>query len=255
MTDAPGPKLWVTRMTIDDAEHISPERRAEIIASYPPHEAEARTKGIPALGSGRVFPVTEESITVTPSADLLAHLKENAAYLGGLDFGWDHPFAAVELQHDRDNDIVYVTRALRMREETPIVHVASIKNWMPHMLWAWPHDGLNTEKSSGETLADQYRKQGLKMCSEKASFTDGGRSVEAGLMEMLDRMRTGRFKVFAQLEEWLREFRLYHRENGVIAKEMDDLMDATRYAVMMLRFAQPKPRPRRPRKKQSAWAA
>ena len=54
----------VTRMTIDDAEHISPEKREEIIASYPPHEREARTKGIPALGSGRVYPVTEESITV-----------------------------------------------------------------------------------------------------------------------------------------------------------------------------------------------
>ena len=45
----------VTFMTIDDAEHYSPERRAEIIASYPAHEREARAKGIPVLGSGRVF--------------------------------------------------------------------------------------------------------------------------------------------------------------------------------------------------------
>src|SRR5262245_33812763 len=32
------------------------EEREKIIASYPPHEREARTKGVPTLGSGRVFP-------------------------------------------------------------------------------------------------------------------------------------------------------------------------------------------------------
>ena len=47
-------------MTIDDAEHYTPEQRAAIISSYPEHEREARAKGIPVLGSGRVFPVAEE---------------------------------------------------------------------------------------------------------------------------------------------------------------------------------------------------
>lgn len=53
----------VTRMTIDDAEHYTPEQRAAIVASYPAHEREARVRGVPAMGSGRIFPVTEESIT------------------------------------------------------------------------------------------------------------------------------------------------------------------------------------------------
>ena len=34
--------------------------RRRIIASYPAHEREARTKGIPSLGSGMIFPVLEE---------------------------------------------------------------------------------------------------------------------------------------------------------------------------------------------------
>jgi phage terminase large subunit-like protein len=50
------PGTSVTTMTIDDAEHYSPEQRAAIIASYPAHERDARVKGIPSLGSGRVFP-------------------------------------------------------------------------------------------------------------------------------------------------------------------------------------------------------
>ena len=49
-------------MTIDDVEHYTAAQKATIIASYPPHEREARANGIPTLGAGRIFPVTEDSI-------------------------------------------------------------------------------------------------------------------------------------------------------------------------------------------------
>ena len=57
-------------------------------------------------------------------------------------------------------------------------------------------------------------------------------------MEMLTRMQTGRFKVFADLLDWFEEFRLYHRKDGKVVKVGDDLMSATRYGVMMLRYAE-----------------
>ena len=66
----------------------------------------------------------------------------------------------------------------------------------------------------------------------------GGNSVEHGLYEILQLMRTGQFKVFNGLIQWLEEFRQYHRdENGKIVKTYDDVLDATRYAYMMRRFA------------------
>jgi hypothetical protein len=83
--------------------------------------------------------------------------------------------------------------------------------------------------------------QGLNTLPERATFEDGGNGVEAGVIEMLDRMQTGRFKVFAHLKEWFDEFRLYHRKDGKIVKERDDLLSATRYAVMMKRFAEVEP--------------
>ena len=52
----------------------------------------------------------------------------------------------------------------------------------------------------------------------------------------------GRFKVFKRLNDWFEEFRLYHRKDGRVHKEGDDLMSETRYALMMLRHA---PRRRR----------
>jgi hypothetical protein len=51
-------------------------------------------------------------------------------------------------------------------------------------------------------------------------------------------MQSGRFKVFKHLNDWWEEFRLYHRKDGKVVKEGDDLMSATRYGIMMLRYAQ-----------------
>jgi Terminase large subunit, T4likevirus-type, N-terminal len=50
--------------TISDAEHFTEEQRAEIIKSYPEHEKDARVLGIPSLGSGRIFPISEDRIAI-----------------------------------------------------------------------------------------------------------------------------------------------------------------------------------------------
>lgn len=223
----------VTRMTIEDAAHYTPEQRAAIIASYPAHEREARTKGVPLLGSGRVFPVDEALIKVAPFA-----IPGHWPVLGALDFGWDHPTAAVRLAWDRDADCLYVTHAYRKKEATPLIHAAALAPWGDTLPWAWPHDGLAHDKGSGEALKDQYEVQGLNMLPEHATFEDGSNGVEAGLMAMLDRMQTARLKVFAHLDEWFEEFRLYHRKDGLVVKLADDLMSATRYGLMCLRFAE-----------------
>ncbi len=229
-------RICVT-MTIDDALHYTKEERDRIVAGYPAHEREARAKGIPTLGSGRIFPVADDVVS-TPTRTF----PREFAKIRGVDFGYDHPFAAVEVVHDRDADVIYVTKAYRQRESTPVLHAATIRAWGDE--WApiaWPHDGLQHDKGSGDQLAAQYRGQHLNMLHERATFEDGTNGVEAGLMAMLDRMHTGRFKVFDHLNEWFEEFRLYHRKDGKVVKEMDDLMSATRYAIMMLRYAETEP--------------
>jgi hypothetical protein len=70
-----------------------------------------------------------------------------------------------------------------------------------------------------------------------AAFDDGTSGVEAGLLMMLERMQTGRLKVCRHLADWFEEFRLYHRSDGRVVKLRDDLLSATRYALMCLRFA------------------
>ena len=233
------PDRVVVSMTIDDVEHYTPEQRASIIASYPAHEREARAKGIPTLGSGRIFPVEEEAIKVAPF-----QIPPHWPRINGIDFGWDHPSASVHCAWDRDADCWYVVKAHRQREATPILFSAAVKAWGTWVPTAWPHDGLQHDKGSGLQLANQYAKAGLLMLKDHATFEDGSNGVEAGVMDMLDRMQTGRFKVFANLDDWFQEFRMYHRKDGRIVKERDDLLSATRYALMMKRKAivhRPKP--------------
>lgn len=220
-------------MTIEDAEHIPAEARQRIIDSYPAHEREARTRGVPILGSGRVFPFPRELLAVEPF-DIPRHW----ARIGGIDIGWDHPTAAVKLAHDRDADVVYVIEAYRARETTVAVHAGALVPWGKSLPWAWPHDAFQHDKGSGEQIAQLYRTHGLNMLHEHSQFADDrGNGVEAGLFDMVDRMQTARLKVFAHLNDWFEEFELYHRKDGKVVKERDDLLSATRYGVMMLRYA------------------
>lgn len=241
------PGTHVTQMTIEQASHYSQAEREAIIASYPAHEREARAKGVPTMGSGKVFPIEEAYIRVEAF-----DIPSTWTIICGLDFGWDHPSAGVKLAWDRDNDILFVIACHRARHQTPLLFTTAVKPWglWP---WAWPHDGLQHDKGSGEQLAKQYRDHGLKMLPERATFEDGTNGVEAGIAEMFDRMQTGRLKVFAHLNDWWEEFRLYHRKDGLIVKENDDLMSATRYAMMMRRFSSMKMKKQPAMETEAGW--
>lgn len=225
------PDRSVTKMTIEEALHYTQEQRAAIINSYLIHEREARAMGVPMLGSGRVFPVAEELLKETA-----IEIPKHWPRITGIDFGWDHPTAAAWLAWDRDSDCVHLYDVYRQREATPVIHAAAI-NARGKWPVAWPHDGLQHDKGSGLEIAKQYRDLGCNMLQERATFEDGESGVEAGLMEMLDRMQTGRFKVAAHLNDFWDEYRMYHRVDGRVVKDREDIISACRYAVMMKRHA------------------
>ncbi len=253
------PDRVVVSMTIRDAHHYTEEQRAQIIASYPAHEREARVNGVPMMGSGRVFPLARERLSVDAFA-----IPDHWPRIAGIDFGWEHPTAGAWLAWDRDSDTVYVTDCYRQSQQPVSTHAAALKargDWIPV---AWPHDGHQHDKGSGQQLAEQYRDQGVLMLDEHAQFEPVSTprqgetkqslvSVEAGLAQMLEYMVEGRFRVFSHLEDWWEEFLVYHREDGKVVKEMDDLMASTRYGFMMLREARTKPKPRSRSRRAPNW--
>ena len=222
----------LTIMSIDDVDHYTKEEKDSIILSYPEHEREARARGVPILGSGRIYPISEERIKCEPF-ETPSYFKR----IRGLDFGWDHPSAIIDIAYDTEQDIIYV-RALAKERQMTASQFSLIINrsnkWIPV---AWPHDGNNHEKGGGKQLKEYYHEAGVQMLDHRATFENGTNNVEPGIADILDRMRTGRFKVFATCEQWFEEFRLYHRKDGKIVKSNDDALDATRYAIMMLRYS------------------
>lgn len=223
-----------TNMTIDDVLHIAPEEKQRIIDSYPAHERDARVRGIPMLGSGAIFPIADEDIMCDPFD--MNVVPPYWMELAALDFGWDHPTAAVKALYNPQDDIIYITNTYKRREATPLQHASALRAW-GKLPFAWPHDGLQHDKGSGVPLKEIYRKEGINMLSSNARFEDGSNGVEAGLADMLMRMETGRWKVFRHLTDWFEEKRMYHRRDGKIWKEFDDLLAASRYLLMDLRYA------------------
>ena len=231
--------VWCITASWDEAPHLSDEDKAQMLESMPENAREARTKGIPMVGQGLIFPFSDKSMVCEPFA-IPDHFKQ----IDGIDFGINHPAAAVWLAIDVDNDIIYVTDCYKQAGEASAYHANRINShsgsrWIPT---AWPHDGMNREKSGGKTLADSYRQAGVKtMLPMSARYDDdkgGSQPIEPGLDEIYNRMRTGRFKVFAHLFEWFKEKNMYHRDDKLkVVDVRDDLMSATRYGVMMMRYA------------------
>jgi phage terminase large subunit-like protein len=223
----------IVSMTIEDAKHIPADERARIIAGYPAHEREARVKGVPMLGSGRIFQVAEAAI----SEPMIERVPLHWAKLWGLDFGIDHPFAAALLLWDTDTDVLHLHHTVRMSNSLPLQCAVPMKVIGADVPVAWPHDGnVRGDRNTGQTMAQLFKAQGLRMMAEHATWPDGGISTEAGITELQDRMATGRFKVADHLSDFFEEFRLYHRKDGQIVKERDDIISAVRIATMMKRM-------------------
>jgi hypothetical protein len=70
--------------TWDDVPHLDERAKEMLFASYMPFQRDARTKGIPALGSGAIYPVPESDIVI-PDFALPNHWPR--AY--GMDVGWN----------------------------------------------------------------------------------------------------------------------------------------------------------------------
>lgn len=247
------PGIWWIGATWDDAPHLGEEDKARLRASYPDHELEVRTKGVPMMGEGRVFTVSEDDIK-TPPFDIPGHY----ARLKGVDFGIDHPAAVVDIAWDRDADIMYVTRVWRKSGAESEEHAEAINEVDPWVPVAWPHDGHDREKGSGQQLKDIYVTHGVRMLSKSARYKSdkgGGQPVEPIVDDINQRARNGGLKVFSNCKEFFEEWRNLHRKEGKIVPLRDDVMKAFFYAAMMKRYAIPRSMRSIPRVPQSPVAS
>jgi phage terminase large subunit-like protein len=225
-----GPIEW------KDCPHLTPELQEEMLASIPPHEREMRSKGVPFIGSGMVFPVPESKIICEPFD---VSQKPWLHMIKAIDIGIDHPTAIVWVAFDPNDGTHYVVKCYAMSGEIISTHAAVAKGMFPDAPTVFPHDIDKRDPGSGKTARDYYGQAGL-LNTLQFSNPDGSIHTEIGIAYLLELMRTDKFKVFSDQSLFFREFRLYHRKNGKIVPLNDDIMDATRYAtVMASRYAYP----------------
>ena len=229
--------------TWDETPHLSEQAKADLLASYLPHEIEARTKGIPSIGRGAVYPLGQDGYTCDPFP-IPAHFPR--AY--GLDVGWNWT-ACVWWAWDRENDQDWVYREYLREQAPPDIHVAAIKaqgDWIPGCC-----DPAAKQRSQvdGRSLLSEYDALGLKM-----ALADN--SVDAGCLRVYQRLAAGKMKIFRTCTKLLEDLRFYHRdENGRIVNENDLLSDAMRYVSMSgPRIAKVKPLAQAKGQIQQEWA-
>jgi phage terminase large subunit-like protein len=228
--------------------HIKAEARSALIASYPENERAARVDGEPMLGQGRIFLTPEENII------------EDADPTGwppywfwgwAIDLGISHPWAAVLMCYDPDQQALHIVAELRISGQTPGVHVSMMRQvemriFGRHMNIpvAYPADAGTRDRGSGEALKTIYKQFQLRMMADHATHANqsgaAAVSVEAGIQEMNVREGSGKLRVQRSCPMWLEERRGYHRKDNEIVKIRDDLLDASRYGMMMRRFFKPR---------------
>lgn len=228
-------QYWLNA-TWDDCPHISQEDKEEILSQYPVYQRDMRSKGIPLMGSGLIFEVNEALVKCDPF-EIPLHFE----VINGMDFGWDHPQAHIQLAIDLDNGIFYVCKAFKRQKLQPFEAWQVVKAWGEDVPVAWPQDGLQT-RENGLEKRDLYIEAGFNFLDEHATWEGGGVSVEVGLLELNRLFNTGQLRIFSTLVEVFDEIRQYHRKtmpSGAtqIVKIKDDLLDAIRYAYMMRRNA------------------
>lgn len=205
----------------NNAPHLTQEVKDGIIAGLPPHEIEARTKGLPSIGSGAIYPVAESIFVQDP-----VRVPEHWPRAFALDVGWNET-SAVFGAYNEDEDTWVLYSEYQGCKIEPAVNASAIraraKGWVRGVI---DPASMGVSQSSGDSLIDIYRKNGLDV--EKAN-----NSVEPGLLECYQRLTEGRLIIFSTLVKTLEEIRLYHRDkNGKPVKKGIHLLDAMRYLVM-----------------------
>lgn len=202
----------------DEVPHLDAQMKHDLLASYSPHEREARQKGIPAIGSGKMYPIAE--------ADILVKAFEIPSYYKKV-FGFDpgqNRTAAVWAAIDPDTGTVYLYSEYYRSKAEFSVHAEGLKargKWIPGVAdWAGTTDD---RRRIIDMYADDY---GLQLIP-------ADKAVEAGIQKVWQYLSSGKLKVFDTLPNWLGEFRVYRRDGlGRVVKKEDHLMDATRYLLM-----------------------
>jgi phage terminase large subunit-like protein len=208
----------------DDAPWLTESAKKQMLDDTEPHLRAARSRGIPAMGSGNVYPIPFEDISVAPFP-IPAHYKRMYA----LDVGWNRT-AVLWACMDPDTETVYIYDEYYIGNLEPAMHAAAIRSRGQWITGVIDPASRGRSQVDGQDLLSKYKhEQGLKLFPAK-------NEVESGIASTWNMLSMGKLKVFSHLSNFAKEYVIYRRDkNGKIIKEKDHLMDCLRYIVNNLK--------------------
>lgn len=215
---AHNPNRYVVNCTWDDVPHLDAETKKNLLMSIPPYMRDARSKGLPIFGTGLIYPMTDDDITVAPF-----EIPSTWGKMYAMDVGW-HNTAVLWFAKNPQNNVVYIYDEYKRGECEPVIHAEAIKARGVMFGIVDPAAGGRSQKD-GQKLIEIYNELNLNL---KAAQNE----VESGLIAAWQNLSFGKLKVFSHLTGFLGERRTYHKdEKGRIVKKNDHFMDCLRYAV------------------------
>ena len=228
------------RSTWDDITHIDEKTKATLIAGFAPYEVDARTKGVPIAGYGRIFPHELSKFTYDPAT---TRINETWEQLIGVDFGFSDrdPSAMIRAAWDEANDIIYICEEFKGNTQTDREFAKALYGIDPYLPVVWPRDGSNRAGwRGGDTYASKLRDIGVNLLRKpflnpKGSDGKTNNHKHPGFEEINSRIASNRLKISFECKELLKEIEQYaYDQNGNTDKNEDHAIDAFRYAVMSI---------------------
>jgi len=167
-----------------------------------------------------LYPIPESNLVVEPF-----EIPHDWPRAYGLAVGPCYT-AAIWAALDPETGVVYLYHEYNGVDCAPQVHAQAIRSvgkWIPGLLDPTA-DGRN--QTDGFRLIKMYRESGLRLTAVEDL-------VDSGTLEVLQRMSSGRLKVFASLKDYWNEFRCCgRREKGRIVTESAPLQNAIRLLLV-----------------------
>lgn len=234
--------LYCQNATWDDAKHLTPEIQAELLEAIPPWQRELRRTGMPVVGKGIVFTVSDDDIVCDSVA-----INNWWPCLWAMDIGdTNDPTVLTFAVYDPDEEVYYAVKQYTLDDDRSAKAAAEIvkASIAPRAPVIPPHDG-GDGKDGSAGYASLMRQYGCNVVDYFYNAVDtrvgvigvnktNKRAIAPGLHYMNDYFKRGKLKVVKGCEAFLKEKHSYHVNEKGDFRGADHHIDSLRYAFMSL---------------------